>query len=143
MPSVGTILYILAWVFGLYALAIILKYLFTWRAARRAGASIGLGGLIAMRSRKVNPRIVVDAYVAARNAGVDVAIEDIERHHSHGGRVENVIEALRLASPRRLRVTWRDLCRQDLAGQDVVEAIRKRIEAADRTATKPSDEPDT
>ncbi len=142
MPSVRTILFVIACVFALYALVVVVKYFLIWRTGRGAGAEVGLGDLIAMRMRKVDPRVVIDAYVAARNAGLDVAIKDIEQHHSHGGRVENVIEAVRLAGSRKLRVTWRGLCQQDLNGEDVVEIIRNRLEAAERSKKQSSEAKD-
>jgi uncharacterized protein YqfA (UPF0365 family) len=139
MPSPGTIVLIIACVFCLYALVVLVQYILLWRSGRSVGAELGLGGLFAMRMRKVNPRVVIGAYVVARNAGVDVAIDDIERHLSHGGRVENVIEAVRLAGSKQLRVTWRGLCQQDLNGEDVVEMIRKRLEAAERSKKRSSE----
>ena len=139
MPSLKTILLIIACVFVLYTLAVVVKYMFMLRRGRQAGAAIGLGDLIAMRMRKVDPGTVVDAYLTARNAGVDVNINDVERHQSHGGRVENVIEALRLAATRQLRVTWRDLCQQDLNGDNVVELIRNRLKAAEQSRQRSSD----
>ena len=76
---------------------------------------------------KVDPAEVIEVYGLSRAVGLDVAVDQIERHVSQGGRVLRVIEALRLASTTKLRLKWRDLCQRDLAGEDVGQVVKERM----------------
>ena len=118
--------------FAFYGLSIVLGHLLILRAARRAGASLTYGQLLAMRRRRTNPRQVVAMLTEAGIRGLDVSIEQIEQHETHGGRTLQVIEALRLAGTRKLGISWQDLCRRDLAGEDVLEFVRQRVAEHDK-----------
>ena len=132
MPLILWIVLALVCMYALYTLVVLGKYLMIRRAGRRAGVPLSFGNLIAMHRRKINPWVIIDAYKVVKQSELDVRIEQIEQHHTHGGRVEHVIEALRLAKSRNLRITWHDLCQQDLASHDVVQIIQKRIDEVDK-----------
>ena len=124
----GKILVGLAIVYLLVVLGMIGKYLMLWRTAKRAGAGLSLTDILAMRRRKVNPREVIGAFREAVEFRLELSVQQIEQHHSHGGRVYGVIEAMALAKSNEVRVSWADLCRRDLAGQDVASYVNNRIE---------------
>lgn len=126
------IILVLLVVYTFYALWIILKYLRTLAAARRAGTPLGLKAIVRMRWCKVDPAEVIEVYGLSREVGLDVAVDQIERHVSQGGRVLRVIEALRLASTTKMRLKWRDLCQRDLAGEDVVQVVKDRMKELEK-----------
>lgn len=130
-PALGllgrTIIFLLV-LYAMYGLAIAVKYLRIWRTARDAGAPLGLADIVRLRYRKVDPYEIIEAYRLANLAELDLSIDDLERHHRHGGHIVAVVEALRMARQGRIRATWDALCRQDLSGENVVQAMKKRVE---------------
>ena len=132
MSLFNKILLVLLVIYALYALWVVLRYLRFWSAARRAGAPLGLAAIIRMRWRRVDPGEVVEVFGLAREAALDVTIDQIERHVTQGGRVLRVIEALRVASTTKIRMKWRDLCQRDLAGEDVVQIVQDRIKELEK-----------
>ena len=148
MPIVGAVIPLLAlgllgWllvvvgvIWSIVALGIVIKYLLLWRAARLIEAPLTLGEIIAMRRRKVDPRVIIHGFGAAKEAQLDLTVNQIERHVSHGGRAMQVIEALTLAQSEKVRATWTELCRRDLNSKDVLRSIQKRVEEARDTRRK-------
>jgi len=129
------ILLVLCAIYALYALWVMSRYLRMWGAARRAGAPLGMVAIVRMNWRKVDPEEVVKVYGLARQAGLDLTVVQIERHVTQGGRVLRVIEAYRLASTTKIRITWRDLCQRDLAGDDAIQVVQDRIAALEKRVT--------
>ena len=121
------IVLVLALLYLAYALTVVSRYLRIRRAARDAGAPLGLRDLIAMRWRKVDPVFIIEAYDKAHRVSLDLTCEQLEHHLSQGGDVNRVIEALSIVNARGLRDRWKDLCRRDLAGENVVEIVKKRV----------------
>ena len=132
MPLFTKILLFLLALYAVYFLWIMVRYLRTWAAARKAKAPLGLAAIIRMRWRHVDPGEVVEAYGLARQAGLDPTVDQIELHVTKGGSVLRVIEALRLATTTKIRLNWPDLCQRDLAGEDVIQVVQKRIEALEK-----------
>lgn len=128
----GWIILVLVILYALYALAVVAKYMRIWRSVRLAGSAMSLRELIAMQRRKVNPRVIIEALTLANQAGLDLSIQQLERHYSHGGRVVQVVEALSLAKSEKIKSNWHDLCHRDLEGKNVIEFMKKRIEELDR-----------
>lgn len=126
----GWIVCVLAVAWSSIGLGLCLRFVMVWRAARRANAPLTFGEIIAMRRRKVDPGLIIQAYHEAKEHRLKLTINQIERHHAHGGRVLHVIDALQLAESNKIRASWTDLCRRDLNSEDLVASIRKRIEEA-------------
>ena len=62
-----------------------------WIEAIFAGVKVGLGDLIGMRLRKVNPAAVIRPLIAATKAELNLSIKDLEAHYLAGGRVDRVV----------------------------------------------------
>ena len=58
-----------------------------WITAIFSGVRVGLGTLIGMRLRKVNPADIVRPYISASKAGLDLDIGQMEAHYLAGGNV--------------------------------------------------------
>jgi uncharacterized protein YqfA (UPF0365 family) len=65
-----------------------------WIEAISAGTPVGIGYLIGMRLRKVNPPAVVRPLIWATKAGLDLSLGDLEAHYLAGGMVDRVVRAL-------------------------------------------------
>src|SRR5262245_14615592 len=98
-----------------------------WIEAIFAGVSVGLGTLVGMRLRKVNPANIVRPQIAATKAGLDLSITDLEAHYLAGGDVERVVRALISADKANIELPFQRAAAIDLAGRDVFEAVQVSV----------------
>jgi uncharacterized protein YqfA (UPF0365 family) len=127
MPS--TILSVL-----LLFLAVLAIMMLTWAVPVRlwveavfAGVTVGIGDLIGMRLRKVNPAAVVRPLIAATKAGLSLGTRPLEAHYLAGGHVDRVVKALISADKANLGLTFERAAAIDLAGRDVLEAVKVSV----------------
>ncbi len=98
-----------------------------WITAIFSGARVGLGTLIGMRLRKVNPSDIVRPYISATKAGLDLKVGQMEAHYLAGGNVERVVQALISADRANIDLPWQRATAIDLAGRDVLEAVQVSV----------------
>ncbi len=115
------------------ALVLFLWFLFyfvpvgLWITAVFSGVRVGLGTLIGMRLRKVNPAEIVRPLISATKAGLDLDVEQMEAHSLAGGNVGRVVTALISADRANIDLPWRRATAIDLAGRDVLEAVQVSV----------------
>lgn len=98
-----------------------------WVTAIFSGVRVGLGTLIGMRLRKVNPADIVRPYISASKAGLDLDVGQMEAHHLAGGDVGRVVAALISADRANIDLPWQRATAIDLAGRDVLEAVQVSV----------------
>ena len=98
-----------------------------WIEAWFSGVRIGLGTLVGMRLRKVNPPRVVRPLIAATKAGLTLSVNDLEAHYLAGGNVDRVVRALISADKAGIALTFQKAAAIDLAGRDVQEAVQVSV----------------
>lgn len=98
-----------------------------WLAALLSGARVGMGQLIAMRLRRVKPASIVNPRISAVKAGLDVGVGELEAHLLAGGNVEGVVNALISAMKAGISLDFERAAAIDLAGRDVLEAVRMSV----------------
>jgi uncharacterized protein YqfA (UPF0365 family) len=98
-----------------------------WITAIFSGARVGLGTLVGMRLRKVNPGDIVRPYISATKAGLDLKVSQMEAHYLAGGNVERVVQALISADRANIDLPWQRATAIDLAGRDVLEAVQVSV----------------
>jgi len=102
-------------------------YVQSWMA--RAG--ITMGSLIGMWVRKVNPAVIVRAKIMAVQSGLNesypITTRALEAHYLAGGNVSNVIRALVAAHRAGIDMDWQVAQAIDLAGRDIVDAVRTSV----------------
>ena len=98
-----------------------------WITAVFSGVRIGIGTLIGMRLRKVNPADIVRPYISASKAELDLDVGQMEAHHLAGGNVGRVVTALISANRANIDLPWRRATAIDLAGRDVLEAVQVSV----------------
>jgi uncharacterized protein YqfA (UPF0365 family) len=98
-----------------------------WITAIFSGVRVGLGTLIGMRLRKVNPADIVRPYISASKAGLHLDIGQMEAHHLAGGNVGRVVTALISADRANIELPWQRATAIDLAGRDVLEAVQVSV----------------
>lgn len=91
-------------------------------------AGVGLFDMLAMSLRRVNPALIVNARVMLVQARIsDVDKRDLEAHVLAGGNVERVVLALIAADRAGIDLDFRTAASIDLAGRDVLEAVRQSV----------------
>ncbi len=98
-----------------------------WITALFSGVHVGMGTLIGMRLRKVNPSEIVRPLISATKAGLDLDIGQMEAHSLAGGNVGRVVTALISADRATIELPWKRATAIDLAGRDVLEAVQVSV----------------
>jgi uncharacterized protein YqfA (UPF0365 family) len=92
-----------------------------------SGVRVGIGTLIGMRLRKVNPGDIVRPLISATKAGMDLDIGQMEAHYLAGGNVGRVVTAIISADRANIELPWKRATAIDLAGRDVLEAVQVSV----------------
>jgi uncharacterized protein YqfA (UPF0365 family) len=90
-------------------------------------AFVGIGSLVGMRLRGVDPRIIVYSRIAAVKSGLSISTNELETHYLARGNVARVIQALISADKANINLTFERACAIDLAGRDVLEAVKMSV----------------
>ena len=98
-----------------------------WITAIFSGVRVGIGTLIGMRLRKVNPAEIVRPFISASKAGLVLDVGQMEAHHLAGGNVGRVVTALISADRANIDLPWQRATAIDLAGRDVLEAVQVSV----------------
>lgn len=110
------------------ALGVIFSYFGTWLQAQASGAHISFWRLLIMSLRHVPSALIVRCYIQIRKAGIGtVTTDDLESHYMAHGNVERVVNALVAADKASIHLTFRQAAAIDLAGRDVLDAVRTSV----------------
>lgn len=110
----------------------ILAYFRLWLQSATTGAGIGLGNIIGMRFRRVDPYEITRAKITAVQAGLDdstgITRDALEAHFLSGGNVTQVVRALIAANKAKtIKLSFAEATKIDLAGRDVLEAVQTSV----------------
>ena len=119
---------IIGGIFLLIFVAFIFQYIGLYLQAWVSGAKVGLIELIMMRFRKVNAKSVVINRISGKKAGIEISTEQLEAHYLAGGRITNVVRAMIAADKARIDLPWETATAIDLAGRDILEAVRTSVD---------------
>jgi uncharacterized protein YqfA (UPF0365 family) len=98
-----------------------------WIRTVAAGTPIGIITLVRMRLIGIPPGIVVNNYVRARKAGLNLTVDQMQSHFLAGGNVENVTLAMIAAQRAQIPLDWQRAAAIDLAGRNVVDALQTSV----------------
>ena len=114
---------------GIILIAVFLRYvpLGLWVNARASGAPVKIISLVGMRFRRISPQKIVNSYIKARKAGLQITTDMLETHLLAGGNVERVINALISAKQAGINLSFTTACAIDLAGRDVLQAVQMSV----------------
>ncbi len=120
---------VLAIIMGLVFVFLFGKYFNLWLRAFVTRARIGPLQLVFMSLRKVNPNIIVDAKINVVQSGItDIPTGSLEAHYLAGGNVTRVVRALIAAHRAQIDLDWDTASAIDIAGRDVLEAVRTSVD---------------
>ena len=121
------IIYVLVTIVAIAFIAIFLKFFGLWFRALLSGAHIGLGRLVGMWIRRVRGRLIVDSRIMLTKAGIKVDSDQLETHFLAGGDVIRVSKALIAASKANIPLNFQRATAIDLAGRDVLDAVKTSV----------------
>jgi uncharacterized protein YqfA (UPF0365 family) len=136
VPDASTLLVVVAAglvFFALIVLAVVFNYGNLWFQAYMSSADVSLISLVGMGFRKVDPRVILKAKVMAAQAGLDInrrtgiSTQRLEAHYLAGGNVPRVISAIIAAHRAGIDLDFDRAVAIDLAGRDVLEAVRTSV----------------
>ncbi len=108
-------------------IGIFLSFLNIWVRALASNAHVTLGNLIGMKLRRIRPAVIVDARISAIKAGLEIPTNFLEAHFLAGGNVINVVRALIAADKANIPLDFKQAAAIDLAGRDVLEAVKTSV----------------
>ena len=119
-------------VFVLIFMAVFARYFGLWIQCKMTRAGISFPNLVMMSIRKVNPSVIVRAKIMAVQTGLiaenpTLTTRALEAHYLAGGDVTKVMRALVAAHRARLDMDWQIAQAIDLAGRDVLDAVRTSV----------------
>ncbi len=118
----------------LFLIFFIAAYGKLWLQAWTSHADVSILSLVGMGFRNVDPRLIVRAKIMATQAGLDInrktgiSTKRLEAHYLAGGNVANVIHAIIAAHRARIDLDFDRAAAIDLAGRDVLDAVRTSVQ---------------
>ncbi|MCH8840948.1 MAG: flotillin-like protein FloA [Planctomycetes bacterium] len=118
---------------GILFLVFFAKYFTLWLQAYMSNARVGPLNLIWMGLRQVKPGVIVEAKIMAMQAGVGtdpdtgITTQRLEAHYLAGGDVPRVINAIIVAQRADIDLDFDRAAAIDLAGRDVLDAVRTSV----------------
>lgn len=104
-----------------------------WFQALTSGAPVSFIQLIAMKFRRVDAARIVKARIMAHQAGLrlrgesGISTQDLEAHYLAGGNIEQVTQAIIAAERAEIDLDFDRAAAIDLAGRDVLEAVKTTV----------------
>lgn len=123
----------IALMIGLVLLIFVPIYGKLWFQAFMSDADVSFTSLVGMGFRQVNPRIIVQAKIMTAQAGLDInrrtgiSTARLEAHYLAGGNVMNVVHAIIAAHRADIDLDFDRAAAIDLAGRDVMDAVRTSV----------------
>lgn len=115
-------------IIGLILFFMIVRYLSLWFQSFVSGAPISLFNIIGIGLRKIPTRLIVGARITSFKAGLkQITVADLETHYLAGGNLLNVVRAMIAADKANFPLTWRQATAIDLAGRDLLEAVKTSV----------------
>jgi uncharacterized protein YqfA (UPF0365 family) len=108
-------------------LLLFFRFFGLWFRAFLSGAYVGMGKLVGMWLRHVNAGVIVDSRIMLSKAGIDVDSDMLETHFLARGDVLKVSRALVAANKADIPLPFQRAAAIDLAGRDVLDAVRTSV----------------
>lgn len=114
--------------FAIIFIFVLIKFFNIWLRALMSGAHVSMFKLIGMSLRRVKPQIIVDSMIILTKAGISgVSTDLLEAHYLARGDVYKVCMALVAANKANIPLTFQRAAAIDLAGRDVLDAVKTSV----------------
>ncbi len=116
-------------VFIIFVLSLVLYFVPVrlWIAARASHVPVSMFELIGMRLRRIPPVEVVDPLIEAVQSGINISLKQLQSHYLSGGHVGLVVHALIAADKARIPLDFDRARAIDLAGRNVLDAVKMSV----------------
>lgn len=121
------ILSVIIAIVGIIVFVTLFRFFGLWFRALLSGAPVGLLRIIGMSLRRVSPAIIVDSRIILTKAGIPIDTAQLETHYLAQGNVVRVSQALVAASKANIPLDFQRASAIDLAGRDVLEAVKTSV----------------
>src|SRR5262249_40135989 len=125
--AVYLIIALVVLVFGIIGLVIFFSFIRLWVQSLLTGAKIGIFDLVGMKLRNVDYAMIVRQKIALVQSGVKVNTEDLEAHYLSRGNVPRTATAVIAAHKAGMDMPWKIAAAIDLAGRDILEAVKTSV----------------
>ncbi|NCB48213.1 MAG: UPF0365 family protein [Clostridia bacterium] len=98
-----------------------------WLKAIFSGVRVSPRVLSSLKLRKINANLIVDEYIYAIKAGIQVALGDLETHFISGGNIRNVVDAMIATKNVSVDLSVDTAKAIDLSGANVSEIVNESI----------------
>src|SRR5256714_271924 len=112
---------------GIFFLVIFFSFLRLWIQCFLTGAKISIWDLIGMKLRNVDYSMIVRQKISLVQAGTRVETRDLEAHYLARGNVPKTAAAVIAAHKAGFDLDWRRAAAIDLAGRDVLDAVKTSV----------------
>lgn len=127
-PISDVVWYILAALVVLFiAVIFIIVPVKTWFVTIVSGAHVSMSRLVGMKLRNIDYKNIVESYIQAKKAGLNIDIVDLETHTMAGGNVTEVVSSLISAHSAKIPLSVDMAKAIDLAGSDLSYAIKMSV----------------
>ncbi len=111
----------------LFFFIIFMSFLRLWIQCFLTSAKIGIWDLIGMKLRNVDYGMIVRQKISLVQAGVKVSTQELEAHYLSRGNVPKTAAAVIAAHKAGIDLPWRIAAAIDLAGRDVLDAVKTSV----------------
>jgi uncharacterized protein YqfA (UPF0365 family) len=112
---------------GIFLLIVFFSFVRLWIQSLLTGAKIGILDLVGMKLRNVDYAMIVRQKIALVQAGVLIRTEELESHFLARGNVPKTATAVIAAHKAGLDLPWKTAAAIDLAGRDILDAVRTSV----------------
>ncbi len=112
---------------GLIVVLVFFSFLRLWIRCLLAGARVGIVDMVRMKLLGIDYDMIVRQKIALVQAGIKVATQEMEAHVLARGNVPKVSAAVIAAHKAGLDLRWGAATAIDLAGRDVLEAVKMSV----------------
>jgi uncharacterized protein YqfA (UPF0365 family) len=114
-------------VLGFILVIFLYSFVGLWLQCLFTGAQIGIIDLVSMKIRHVDYAMIVRQKIALIQANVKVATADLEAHYLSRGNVPKTATAVIAAHKAGMDLPWRTAAAIDLAGRDILDAVKTSV----------------
>ena len=98
-----------------------------WITAQFSGVHVKISQLIGMRLRRVIPKNIINPFIKATKAWLNLTTNQLEAHYLAGGNVNTLVDALIAAQRADIELEFERAAAIDLAGRNVLEAVQVSV----------------
>ncbi len=108
-------------------LVVFFSFLRLWIQCKLTSAGIGIIDLVGMKLRNVDYQMIVRQKIALVQANVKVGTRELEAHYLSRGNVPKTATAVIAAHKAGMDLPWRTASAIDLAGRDMLDAVKTSV----------------